>query len=150
MLDIFAEQLKLKNIELLSRESQIAIIDDDPSFSIMMKDYLMNNCDYNTELFENGESFLESYKRDDKRILILDYEFEQPNAINGLAILKKIKMVNPDAIVIIVSGQDSIETAIETMRNGASDYFLKSNRTVFANVMYSILKLLQIERIKLN
>jgi hypothetical protein len=150
MNSIFAEQLKLKGLEEISQSSQIVIVDDDPSFSIMLKDYLISACDFNAELFSNGEQFLSEYQKDDKRIIVLDYDFGKNNSLNGLSILKAIKLKNPYASVIMVSGQDDVETAIETIRNGASDYFLKSNKTVFTNVVNAIVKTLELERLKLN
>ncbi len=50
------------------------------------------------------------------------------------------------AIVIIVSAQDDLETAIETLRNGASDYFIKTNNTVFANITCSLIKIREMEK----
>ncbi|MEY4594628.1 MAG: hypothetical protein RIQ47_1038 [Bacteroidota bacterium] len=150
MNSIFAEQLKLKGLEEISQSSQIVIVDDDPSFSIMLKDYLISACDFNAELFSNGEQFLSEYQKDDRRIIILDYDFGKNSSLNGLSILKAVKLKNPYATVIMVSGQDDVETAIETIRNGASDYFLKSNKTVFTNVVNAIVKVLELERLKLN
>lgn len=150
MASIFAEQLKRKELEALCSESQIAIVDDDPSFSVMLKDYLISSCDFNAELFPNGEAFLSKYQKDDKRIIILDYDFGKGNSLNGLAILKAVKLKNPNAHVIMVSGQDDIEIAIETIRQGALDYFIKSNNTVFANITSSIVRLLELEKLKLN
>mgnify|MGYP000356606891 CR=1 FL=1 len=150
MSSIFKEQLKQKDLEALSGESHIAIIDDDPSFSIMLKDYLISACDFNAELFKNGEQFLSEYQKDDKRIIVLDYDFGKESSLNGLSILRAIKLKNPNACIIMVSAQDDIEKALETIRQGATDYFLKTNKTVFANITTSIVKLLELERLKLN
>lgn len=150
MATIFEEQLKRKELEEICSETQIAIVDDDPSFRVMLKDYLISACDFNAELFPTGEEFLSKYKKDDKRIIILDYDFGNGNSLDGLSILKSIKLKNPNAHVIMVSGQDDIEIAIETIRQGALDYFIKSNKTVFANITNSIVKLLELEKLKLN
>lgn len=150
MLDIFEEQLKLQSLETITGETQVVIIDDDPAFSIMLKDYLIGACDFNAELFDDGEAFLEHYRPDDRRIIILDYYFANKQSMDGLSVLRKIKAINIHATVIMVSVQDNIELAIDTMRNGATDYFLKSNQTVFANVVSSIIKTLRLEKFKLN
>jgi DNA-binding NtrC family response regulator len=52
--------------------------------------------------------------------------------------------------VIIVSAQDNLEKAVETLRKGATDYFVKTNKTVFANVFCSLVKLREMEKNKLN
>lgn len=54
------------------------------------------------------------------------------------------------AVVIIVSGQDDLEKAIDTLRNGATDYFLKTNKTVFANIQSSLKKAIEMEKNKWN
>jgi DNA-binding NtrC family response regulator len=128
--------------------TQIAIIDDDPGFSFMLKDYLLSSAEMKSELFSNGGEFLRNYQPNDNRKIILDYEFSE--GPNGLIVLQKIKAMNPMAVVIIVSAQDDLEKAIETLRNGATDYFLKINKTVFANILCSLLKINEMEKNKLN
>jgi DNA-binding NtrC family response regulator len=100
------------------------------------------------ELFSNGNDFLKEYNAKDQRKIILDYDFN--GRPDGLKILQSIKKINPAAVVIMVSSQDNLETAIETMRKGASDYFLKTNKTVFVNIVSSLLKLIEMERYKMN
>ena len=124
------------------------IIDDDQSFSFMLKDYLQSTLDIKSELFSNGNDFLSKYKSNDSRKIILDYEFDV--GPNGLVVLQLIKEINPLAIIIVVSAQDDLEKALETIRQGATDYFLKTNKTVFANIVSSLLKLKELEKNKLN
>ena len=92
--------------------------------------------------------FLKGYRNSDSRKIILDYEFDK--GPNGLEVLKKIKMINPLAVVIVVSGQDDLEKAVETLRQGATDYFVKTNKTVFANILCSLIKIKEMEKNKLN
>lgn len=125
----------------------VAIIDDDPLFSLMLQDYLLTS-DMRSELFSNGKLFIENYKKNDTRKIILDYEFSE--GPDGLSILQNIKSMNPMANVIIVSGQDNLEKAVEILRKGATDYFLKTNHTVFANILCSLMKIKEIEKNRLN
>ncbi len=150
MLDLFEEQLRAETMESLPMECQVIIVDDDPSFSFMLKDYLISMCDFQAELFESGEDFLAKYKSDDRRIVILDYDFGGDSMYNGLSILKQIRSINVNAVVIMVSSVDELEIALETLRNGATDYFLKSNKTVFANVLASLIKILQLGKFRMN
>lgn len=150
MLDVFEEQLQKEALEVLPVDSQIIIVDDDPYFSFLIKDYLLSMCDFNAEHFANGEEFLSHYTSNDRRIIILDYDFGQSSTLNGLSILKQIRSINLNAIVIMVSSVDDLETALETFRNGASDYFLKSNKSVFANILSSLIKILQLNKHRLN
>ena len=129
-------------------DTEIVIIDDDPVFCSMLEDYLLSSEHLKCESFFNGNDFLKNYKANDARKIILDYEFNE--GPDGLNILGKIKEINPLANVIIVSAQDNLEKAVETLRHGATDYFVKTNKTVFANVLCSLKKLGELEKNKLN
>ena len=142
------EQPSKINPETGADKSEVIIIDDDQSFSFMLKDYLQSTLDIKSELFSNGNDFLSKYKSNDGRKIILDYEFDV--GPNGLVVLQLIKEINPLAIIIVVSAQDDLEKALETIRQGATDYFLKTNKTVFANIVSSLLKLKELEKNKLN
>jgi DNA-binding NtrC family response regulator len=142
------EQLKEVSIENNLEKSEIIIVDDDPGFSFMLKDYLLSSLGVKSDLFSNGNHFLKNYRSNDTRKIILDYEFDE--GPNGLLVLQKIKALNPMTIVIIVSAQDDLEKAVETLRSGATDYFLKTNQTVFANIVCSLTKIEEMEKNKLN
>ncbi len=142
------EQPLKVSTETETDKSQVIIIDDDSSFTFMLKDYLLSALDIKCELFSNGNDFLSKYKSNDSRKIILDYEFDE--GPNGLDILQKIKEINPMSIIIVVSALDDLEKALETIRQGATDYFLKTNKTVFSNIVSSLLKLKEMERNKLN
>lgn len=137
-----------ETIENTSIDTEIVIIDDDMVFSSMLQDYLLSAEHLKSETFSNGNDFLKNYKSNDERKIILDYEFDK--GPDGLMILEKIVKINPMAKVIIVSAQDNLEKAVETLRKGASDYFVKTNKTVFANVLCSLKKLRELEKLKLN
>lgn len=137
-------QPEKKAIDPDKNKSLVAIIDDDFSFCIMLKEYLSSNAGLEAEHYLSGDDFLKNYKAKDDRKIILDYDFG--NGRDGLFILQKIKAINPTAKVIMVSSQDDLENALETIRNGASDYFLKSNKTVFANIHCSLLRMIEMEK----
>jgi len=45
--------------------------------------------------------------------------------MGGLDFLKRAKAVDPDLPILVMTGQGTIETAVEAMRNGAEDYLTK-------------------------
>jgi DNA-binding NtrC family response regulator len=143
----FEEQLRLIDTGEDKGKADVAIIDDDAGFSFMLKDYLQS-MHLKADIFHSGEQFLKQYKAKDDRKIILDYHFSA--GADGLAILKKIKSINPSSFVIMVSAQDDLEKAMETLRKGASDYFLKTNKTVFANILCSLIKFIEREKNRWN
>jgi DNA-binding NtrC family response regulator len=46
-------------------------------------------------------------------------------AKNGLELLKELKRIEPDLVVIVITGFGSIDTAVSSLKGGAADYFLK-------------------------
>ena len=58
----------------------------------------------------------------------MDYHLDgiDKNAMNGIATLDKIKSVNPDIPVVMLSSQDKIDVAINCMHHRAFDYVVKS------------------------
>jgi DNA-binding NtrC family response regulator len=64
--------------------------------------------------------------------------------MDGMHVLRKIKESLPDAIVLILSGQDKMEVAIDTIKNGAYDYIIKNDnaflktQNIVRNVIASV------------
>lgn len=148
MKNVFETQLQLQQQDPASDPTQLIMVDDESWFRELIAEYLYDQCRLGTEQFASSSGFIQSYREGDQRIILLDYEFT--NDVNGLTVLKHIRKVNPFASVIMLSGQDDLEAAVETLRYGAADYFLKTNKTVFANVLSSIIKLLELQRINRN
>lgn len=99
------------------------IVDDDKLVVSDLKIYLNHRFgnDINISTFYDGESCLEKLDMD-THVVILDYFL---NGQNGLEILKLIKEKNPKTEVIMLSGNEDIALAIQSFRNGATDYVIK-------------------------
>ena len=65
---------------------------------------------------------------------------------NGIEILKEIKWINPDLLVIIITGYASVESAVEAIKIGAYDYIKKPFK---ADSIKLILKL-ALDKLKLD
>ncbi len=112
---------------------KVFLVDDDVKTLIMLKHKLESLPDYKIQanVFAYGENCLD--RMDEKPdIVVLDYYLNaiREDAQDGLQILKQIKTIAPDTQVIMVSGQEDMQTAIETIREGAYDYIIKNERTM--------------------
>lgn len=104
---------------------KIFIVEDDEFYGEMLKHHLLKNQDYEVELFLTGNDCIKNlYKK--PSAISLDYSLPD---ISGSDVIKKIKSFDADIPVIIVSGQEDIETAVDLLKQGAYDYFIKSEET---------------------
>jgi DNA-binding NtrC family response regulator len=119
----------------------IYLIDDDKIFITSLLHQLkgMFGEDINIRTFHTGEEFLKQLSKK-PCIILLDYYLNSTykDAMNGLEILKRINFINPEAKVIILSSQDKMEIAVDTIKHGACDYIVK-NENVFLRVKLSVI-----------
>ncbi len=111
----------------------VFVVDDDKKLLTMLKHVIEKNTSYNADVmvYDTVEEFLKHL--DEKPdIVVLDYYFESEdgNAPTGLEVLEQIKEKSPETEVVIISGQDDIDTALETIREGAYDYVVKDDRAI--------------------
>jgi len=113
----------------MSKENKVLLflVDDDKVFLKSLEIEFLEHADFIIETFETGELCLENLSLNPD-IIILDYLLDGivKNAMNGIETLDKIKAFNPDIPVVMLSGQDKIEVAINCMHHRAFDYVVKS------------------------
>lgn len=116
----------------------IVIVDDDFIFLEMLKESLIDNKDYNIVAFQSGEECL-NHMHLNPDVIVLDYYLnsENPNAKDGLQILKEIHSINPQAKVVILSGQEDGNLVYDFVRENATNYVVKDDNA-FDNVRTAI------------
>ncbi len=88
---------------------------------------------------DTGEAAIEAFDADPYDIVLTDIRMP---GISGVDVMRHVKSKTPDTIVLLVTAYASLETAIEAVREGASDYLTKPVR--FENVVLKIRNLLRI------
>jgi len=96
---------------------KIFIVEDDLAFAKTMKYHLSLNPDNEVEVFLKGKDCIANLHKNPD-IITLDYSLPGET---GKDILEKIKKYNKDIPVIIVSGQQEINIAVELLKQGAYD-----------------------------
>jgi diguanylate cyclase (GGDEF)-like protein len=103
------------------REKQhILIIDDDAPIRQLLMEVLKNS--YVCCEAESAEQALAALARDNFGLVISDIRM---GGMSGLELVPHVHSIAPDCVVLMISGQNNIETAIEAMRAGAFDYITK-------------------------
>jgi DNA-binding NtrC family response regulator len=112
---------------MMKDKIKIFLVDDDIVFLKSLEIDFLQSADFIIETYVTGELCLD-YLIHTPDVIVLDYYLDgiDPNAMNGLDTLDKIKAFNPDIPVIMLSSQDKIEVAIECMHHKAFDYVVKS------------------------
>jgi len=100
----------------------IFIVEDDVIYGKMLKYLTELNPDYTVHWFKKGKECLEKLHLQ-PQIVLLDYSLPD---MSGKEVLEKIKRINNQVGVIVISGQQDIATAVELLQMGAYDYVIKN------------------------
>lgn len=144
-------------VNIKESDINIYIVDDDELLSKILRTKFEQSGDYRIISFVTGEEFLEyfSKKQINKRqihIVILDYLLKSntnPNAKNGIDILKSVKDLNKEIEVIMLSGVDDVDIATLAMKTGAVS-FIKKNENSFLRIQNNVKFIISDKRLKLT
>lgn len=101
--------------------ASIFIADDDTFCCSLYREHLGQSGFCNVSSFYSGDALLRNLNKNPELIL-LDYHLGD---MNGSELYGKIKGVCPDAFIVIVSGQQDINLAVDMLNAGAFDYVFK-------------------------
>ncbi len=118
----------------MSKQYKVFLVDDDVKTLIMIKYHLEKKLGHklSVNVFAYGENCLDRVEELQPDIVVLDYYLNaiKEDAQTGMEILKKILLLKPDTRVIMLSGQEDMTTALETIHNGANDYVVKNEKSM--------------------
>ena len=100
---------------------KILVIDDEP----ILRDSLrvaLETSGYDVLTARTGEEGLDLSQRENPDLVLLDHWLP---GMNGDEVLRRIKEMNPDIPVIVMTAQGSIELAVNAMKMGAFDFLIK-------------------------
>jgi two-component system, NtrC family, response regulator HydG len=100
---------------------KILIVDDDKDICQVLSRFLIKN-NYGVDMAYRGEDGLQLLRSSEYDVILCDYRLPDQT---GVDMLRKIKLLQPTAAVIIITGYSDVRTAVETFRYGASDYITK-------------------------
>jgi two-component system OmpR family response regulator len=109
----------------MNQKSKILLAEDDRNFGEVLCSYLEMN-DYEVVLSTDGESGLESFKRNSFDLCILDVMMPKKD---GFALAREIKEINSSVPVIFLTAKTMKEDIIKGFKLGADDYISKPFNT---------------------
>jgi DNA-binding NtrC family response regulator len=124
----------------------VFLVDDEKTYLTALEHYLNGHfkSKIQTDTFTDGReciNALESKPTID--LVVLDHYLTPGGAgtMDGLDVLRKIKQINPEVIVVMLSAEDKLTVATDCINNGAFEYVVKSE-TAFLRVQNIIKNLL--------
>ncbi|KJU81941.1 signal transduction histidine kinase [Candidatus Magnetobacterium bavaricum] len=100
---------------------KVLVIDDEAIIRDRLKRLLMLD-DYDAYAAENGIEGLEVFEREAPDVIVADIKMPK---MDGIEVLKRIKMKKTKSEVIFITGHGGVDTAIEAMKEGAFGYIQK-------------------------
>src|SRR2546422_5607306 len=99
---------------------RILIIDDDQSllesYTVLLED------EFQVSTAESGEKGLEVLRHEDVHLILLDVRLPD---ISGIEVLRRIKALDENADVIMITAVKDVRVAVEAIKLGAYDYLEK-------------------------
>ncbi|MBL7083314.1 MAG: sigma-54-dependent Fis family transcriptional regulator [Candidatus Aminicenantes bacterium] len=105
----------------MTEKANILVIDDDEAIRDSCSQVFKKE-GYSAKTAKDGTEGLKLFKKEFFHAVLLDLKLPD---LDGMEILSRIEEENPETPVIIITGFATIESAVEAMKRGASDYLAK-------------------------
>ncbi|MFW6129277.1 MAG: sigma-54-dependent transcriptional regulator [Candidatus Aminicenantaceae bacterium] len=104
---------------------RILIVEDNKDMQFILSNILKEE-GYHTLITESGEKALKELKKNSFSLVLLDMKLP---GIDGMKVMEKIKKINRDMVVIMLTAYGDIKDAVKAMKLGAFDYITKPFET---------------------
>jgi two-component system response regulator (stage 0 sporulation protein F) len=124
----------------MTASGRMLIVDDEAPVREVLSDYFTER-GYVVIAAADGEEALAVFVRERPDIVLLDVRMP---GLDGLQVLKRLRAIDPDVAVIMVTANEDVAIARETLSVGAFDYVAKPfdfehlNRTVVTAIVHSV------------
>jgi putative nucleotidyltransferase with HDIG domain len=103
-----------------SPKPRLLIVDDEAEVRGVLNDLLSGP--YECGEAASAEEAIVELRKNDYQLVISDITM---SGMSGLEMIPHVKVVSPDTVIVMISGMQTIESAINALRLGAFDYLMK-------------------------
>lgn len=107
-----------------NNSAKIFLVDDDPFCRQLIEQSIRNAGYDDVQAFDHGAACLDALV-EEPTVIFLD---QMMGSVSGTDALKAIKRFNPDIYVVLVSGQQQVQVAVDSLKYGAFDYVVKDEQ----------------------
>ncbi len=106
------------------RKIRVLIADDEPHIRALLGAFVAQLGGEVVALAADGEEAIRLYEQHRPDLSLLDINMPR---LAGDAVIARIMKINPEALVIMLTAQDSVDSVRQCVDLGARNYILKSN-----------------------
>ncbi len=99
----------------------LLLVDDDGELRSDMAEYFARH-GYDVEQCENGQQALDRIEQKAFEVMVLDLVMP---GLSGLEVLKELQSRNAECDVVVLSGEATVESAVDAMKLGAREFLTK-------------------------
>ncbi len=103
-------------------ENRILVVDDEKQIRDFLYEALTQLGGFYVELAENGEEALKKIEKENFDLVLTDMKMPK---MDGLQLITEIAKFKPETLMVLLTGHGTIDSALEAMKRGASDYLSK-------------------------
>ncbi len=126
------------------KELKVFLVDDEEMTLELLKFGLSSLNKFDIQTFTSGEDCISNLD-EGPDIIVLDYflNADDPEKMNGMDVIKKIKAINPDIEVVVLSGQkEDADLVFDFVKKGAAHYIVK-DREGFKNLRETVMDIVE-------
>jgi DNA-binding response OmpR family regulator len=102
--------------------TKILVVDDEEQVRTYLSKVLSTTGDFSVEVAETAEEALEKIQSGVFDLVLVDLKLPK---MDGLQLITEIVNFKPEILTVLITGRASIDSAVEAMKRGASDYITK-------------------------
>lgn len=106
---------------MTASEGRILIVDDEKDI-LRALEFVLSREGYSVATATSGEEAIELLKKEEYDLILTDLKMP---GMDGMEVLEKSLQLRPSTAVIIMTAYATVESAVQAMRMGASDYIVK-------------------------
>ncbi len=111
--------------EMEKADTRVLLVEDDPSLCRILESFLRQEA-YQVTCCNTAPQAAESLKDDNFHLALLDLALPPSNSVSeGLALMEACFRSARHTKVVVMSGEGTVETAMDCIRRGAEDYLVK-------------------------